>query len=246
MPRVVADREGVAGIARELHLRRLRQRAVRGPGVEDGADMRVGIVGRQVELHGDALPLRVGVRRDAVARNVAGEHRDRIHDDLAEVVAEAPLEAGRESPHERRLHLARGERASDQVPGGALGLRQVAGEFGKQVDLHPCRRAVLANVALVAPGQRPVVGRVRHVGDHRGVDVVGKHAVKLEMKERRLDRAARPDVGDDGGDQVADVGAVTHVPPTLGRLGRVWLGFRPSVNGREFQVLQPFLCKCAA
>jgi hypothetical protein len=41
-------------------------------------------------------------------------------------------------------------------------------------------------VALAAAVHRPIVGRLRHVGEHRGIDVVRKDAVEDEVIERRL------------------------------------------------------------
>ena len=84
MPGVVADREGIAGIGRELHLR--ASWAACRPAAAHGRSCRCAwrVVARQVELDRDALPVRVGMRLDAVARNVAGQDRDRIHADLGE------------------------------------------------------------------------------------------------------------------------------------------------------------------
>jgi hypothetical protein len=62
-------------------------------------------VARQIKLDGDAFPMGVGVRRDAVAWKVACEDRDRVHADPRECLAEAPLKPRREAPHERRLNL---------------------------------------------------------------------------------------------------------------------------------------------
>ena len=161
VPGVVADRERVAGVGRELHLRRLGQRAVGRAVVEDRADMRAEVVARQVELHRHALPLRVGVRGDAIARNVAGQHRDRIHAEFCD----SPAPKRRSSPGaSRRMnasctsaeHSARPTRS--QI--ARFASRQVAGVFGEQVDLDPRRGAVLADIAPAAAGQRPIVGRL--------------------------------------------------------------------------------------
>ena len=92
VPGVAADREGVAGVRRERHLDGLRHAAVRQLLMEDRADVVRGVVGRQIELNRDALPLGVGVRRDFVLRHVARQDRDREHADVAILRPEAALQ----------------------------------------------------------------------------------------------------------------------------------------------------------
>ena len=134
--------------------------------------MRGRAIARQIELHGDALPARVGVRRDQVARNIAGEHRDRIHADLGVAGPNRRSSAGASRRMNASRTGGRAQRAADDVPHRALLRRQVADVFGKQVDLHPRVGAVGEIVALAAAVHRPVVGRLRHVGEHRRIDVV--------------------------------------------------------------------------
>src|ERR1051326_4735375 len=77
MPGIAADRESVAAVRGEPHLRKTLEAAVGAARVKDRADVRAAFVARQVEVDGEALPMGVGVRGDAVARNVAGQDRDR-------------------------------------------------------------------------------------------------------------------------------------------------------------------------
>src|SRR4029450_3330448 len=100
MPRIVADRESITGVRRKTHLRFLWHRAIRKLFMKNRADIRVGIVFRQVKLNGNALPMGVGMRRDGIAGNVAREDRDWIHADFGEFVSEAFRQSGCKSPDE--------------------------------------------------------------------------------------------------------------------------------------------------
>ena len=68
--------------------------------MKDRTDIRIGIVLRQIKLNGNALPMRVGMRRDEIAGNVACEDRDRIHADFGEYISEAFRQSGCQSPDE--------------------------------------------------------------------------------------------------------------------------------------------------
>src|SRR5664280_3123147 len=70
----------------------------------------------QIELDRDALPPRIGMRRDQIAGDVAGENRDRIHTDIGEVRAEAFRQPGRQTADEGLLDRLGAERAADHVP----------------------------------------------------------------------------------------------------------------------------------
>ena len=48
-------------------------------------------------------------------------------------------------------------------------------------------------VALAAAVHRPVVRRLRHIGEHGGIDVVGKHVIENEMIKGRLVSRRRVD-----------------------------------------------------
>ena len=84
--------------------------------MENGADMRIRAVARQIKLDRDALPAGVGMGRDQVARNIAGEHRYRKHAGLGVVGSEAALERGRQPPQERVTHFAGAQCAAYDVP----------------------------------------------------------------------------------------------------------------------------------
>ena len=199
VPGVGADREGVAGVRRELHLLRLRRS-------EPSARLSwkivpicvVEAVARQIELHGDALPARVGMRRDQVARNVAGQHRDRIHAGLGVARAEAALERRREPPHE-------GIAAPCAEHSARPTTSHTARFCGGRWRMYSGNRSIFTRVwvpsveivAFAAAVHRPVVARFRHIGEHRGVDVVGKHAVEHEVVNGASE-AGRVDRGDDG------------------------------------------------
>src|SRR5213078_4447499 len=47
-----------------------------------------GVVLREIDLGGNAFPMRVSVRRDQIAGNITREDRNRIHADLDEIGAE--------------------------------------------------------------------------------------------------------------------------------------------------------------
>src|SRR4029077_10859121 len=59
----------------------------------------------------------------------------------------------------------------------------MADELGKQIDLHPRRRAVIAPRRFAAPRHGTVVAGIRHRGQHRRVDLGGKNPVELQMNE---------------------------------------------------------------
>ena len=145
-------------------------------------------VARQIELHRDALPARVGVRRDQVAGNVAGQDRDRIHAGLGIAGPKRRSSAGASRRTKASLHRARAQGAADDVPHRALLRRQVADVFRKKIDLDPRMGAIGEVMAFAAAVHRPVVRRLRHVGEHQRVDIVGKDAVEYEMGERRVGR----------------------------------------------------------
>ena len=111
------------------------------------------------------------------------------------VGSEAALERGRQPPHERVTHFAGAQRAAYDVPERTLLRREVPDVFGEQIDLHPRVGAVGQIVALAAAVHRPIVRRLRHVGEDGGIDIVRKHVVENEMIERclvgrrRFDRA---------------------------------------------------------
>jgi hypothetical protein len=105
-------------------------------------------IAREIELDGDALPASVGMERDQVARNIAGEHRYRKYAGLGVVGSEAALERGREPPHERVTHFAGAQRAAYDVPERTLRRWEVPDVFGEQIDLHPRVGAVGQIVAL--------------------------------------------------------------------------------------------------
>jgi len=94
---------------------------------------------------------------------VAGQHRNRIHAGFRVTLAEPALEPRRKPPHVgQTLHLGRAKGRDPKID-GAQGLcvseaGLVARVLGKEVDLHPGRADVLADIAVVAPRQRPVVG----------------------------------------------------------------------------------------
>src|SRR5579875_2082822 len=193
MPGVVADREGVARVRRKGHLPPLRHRAVREPLVEDGADVGIGVVRGKIELDRDALPMRVGVRRDPVSRYIARQNGDRIHPHPRIILAKAFFQPRRETPDKRPLDFLRAQRAADHVPQRALFRRTAADIFGEEVDLDARMRAVGKIVPLAAPVHGPIVARDRHEREHPRIDVLRKDPVEFEMVERLLHRPRRLD-----------------------------------------------------
>ena len=161
--------------------------------MKDRADVRMALVARQIELDGNALPMRVGMRRDAIAGNVAGKDRDRIEADLGEMFSEPRFEPQCQSLDERRLHGPRAQGMADHAPYPLLVRRQVPNVFGKQIDLDPRRRTVRPVASLAAAGHRPVIGRNGQRMQHRGIHVVGKDPVELEVVERPLSGLRRAD-----------------------------------------------------
>ena len=186
VPGVVANGEREAAIGDESIAPGAHETAVRGARVNDGADMGERIVARQINEDGDGLPVRVGMRRDVIAGNVAGEHRNRKQADIGEVGTEAAPQSRPKPPHERRLELARTQDAADQVPYATLPRRQKADVLRKQIDLDPRRCAALAVPA--AARHRPVVGRLRHGREHVPVEVGRKKLLELDVMERRVHR----------------------------------------------------------
>src|SRR5207245_11223887 len=78
------------------HLRSFRFAPVRQFFVKNRADMRMGMVGRQVKLNRDSFPKTVGVLENPVAGNVARENRHRVHPDAGEILSKASLPTWRE------------------------------------------------------------------------------------------------------------------------------------------------------
>jgi hypothetical protein len=134
----------------------------------------------------------------------------RIHSDSGEVLTEATFESRCQPANERRLHLAGGERAADRIPDRPLCRCDAADILGKQVELDPGRSAVLAQIAVIAAGQRTIIVCDRHCSNHSGIDVVRKHRLKLKVKEWPFDYARRVDGGNHSIDQCHHIAAVFH------------------------------------
>ena len=161
--------------------------------MEHGTDVIDRVVARQVKLDGHALPAGVGVNPDAVAGHVAGENRNRVHADLLVVCAVAPLEPGREPPHEGLAHLGGAKRLADRVPKLALLARQVADVFGEEVDFHARAAAVHAARRFGAAGHAPIIARDRHFPHHCRVYVGREDIGEPEVEERILSFRRRVD-----------------------------------------------------
>src|SRR5689334_10573995 len=74
------------------------------------------------------------------------------------------------------------------MPDTSLFGRQVADEFGKQIDLHACRLGI---VALAAAGHWPVIGGIRHTSEHFLIYVTRENPVEFEMIKGRLNKPRR-------------------------------------------------------
>src|SRR5215472_7501923 len=142
MPSVVANRKRVARVRGELHLGAFGQPTSRQFLMEDCANMRGRAIAWQVELDGDAFPMRVGVWCDEVAGNVAGENRDRIEADFGVVGAEAPGQRRREPAYKSVLHRLGAQCATNDVPHRAFLQWQMADIFREEVNFHTRMRAI--------------------------------------------------------------------------------------------------------
>src|SRR6202011_2220413 len=105
--------------------------------------------------------------------------------------------SGRKLPHESVFHRFTAKRPADNVPGRVLLGREMPDIFGKEIDFHPRMGAVWKHIALVAPGERPIVGRDRHGREHARIEVVGKYPIELEVIEWRRSLAGRINRADD-------------------------------------------------
>src|SRR2546426_11848764 len=104
---VIHDREGVAGGRAELQ-RRGPQRGIAIPSiVKDRPQVRLRIVARQIELHGDRLVQRVTVDADTVATQIAKQHGDGVEREPVDAAAEPPFERAPEFPLEGVLQFLR-------------------------------------------------------------------------------------------------------------------------------------------
>src|SRR6516162_566431 len=156
MPRVVADRKRVASVRCELHLRALRQPASLQFFVKNRPNMRSRGIAGQVELHGDAFPMGVGVWGDEVTGDIPGENRDRVKADLAVVRAETSRERRRKPADESILHRFGAKRTPNDVPHPAFLRWQVADIFREEVDFHARMRAVRKIMPLAATMHWPI------------------------------------------------------------------------------------------
>src|ERR1041384_4407286 len=105
MPGVIRYGERVTCIWRERHLRLFRFASVRQHLVEDRADVRRGIVRRQIKLNGDPFPKTVGMLEDAVSGNVARQDWYGIHVHLCELFSEPAFQPWLQALDESRLQL---------------------------------------------------------------------------------------------------------------------------------------------
>src|SRR5436190_12888936 len=116
MPGVVGYGKSVTRIRRKRHLRLLRLASVRQHLVEDRADVRRGIIRRQIKLDGDPFPKTVGMLEDAVAGNVARQDGYRIHIYSSEVFSEAVFQPRRQPLDESRLQRPGTQHATSRIP----------------------------------------------------------------------------------------------------------------------------------
>src|SRR6266436_2504488 len=132
---VAHDRKGVArgGTEREL-LGTLRGFSVP-PLVENGPELRLGLVPRQVELHRDGLAEPVAVDADPVAAEIPGEHGNGIEGEPADALSESLLESGAEFGLEGLLEGPRAQDPGQLPPEGALPGRQPHDVLREQVEL---------------------------------------------------------------------------------------------------------------
>jgi len=93
---------------------------------------------------------------------------------------------------------------SDPELGHPAMRRQVPDIFRKQVDLDPRVGAVGEVVAFAAAMHRPVVVRLRHIGEHQRVNIVGKNVLEHQMRERCVRRSRGIDRTDDECAQAVD------------------------------------------
>src|SRR5947209_14236596 len=121
---LLGNREGVAGRRHEWHLRRSLRRRTIFAFVEQGPDMTLRGVVRQVELDGDRFGQSIGVNADAVTRLITEENGDWIEADAVDRFPEATFECRAELPLQRILELPGTEGARDGHPDFPLPRRQ--------------------------------------------------------------------------------------------------------------------------
>src|ERR1043166_99456 len=116
MPRVVTNRERVAGIRRESHTRGWVKTSVRPFLAKYSADVRDRLILGQIELDGDALPMRVCVLRNPITIYVARQNGNGIKAHVFVVGAEALFHRRRETANTRRLDLRCTKRIANLPP----------------------------------------------------------------------------------------------------------------------------------
>src|SRR5262245_50330545 len=97
MPGVIANGKSVSGVWRKQHLRLLWHGTIEQFLVKDRADIGIGIVLWQVELDSDSFPMRIGVRCNEIAGNIACEDRNRIHTNFGKLIPESLRKPRREA-----------------------------------------------------------------------------------------------------------------------------------------------------
>src|SRR3954467_14980100 len=110
--------------------------------MEDRSDVGVRIVRRKVKLNSNPLPLCVGMRLDAIPRNVSRQDWDWKHSDFGEVRPEPVFECRRELAPKGILDGLGTEAGPDHLPDWLLFFGQMRDVFRKQVDLNARRPTV--------------------------------------------------------------------------------------------------------
>src|SRR5262249_49277480 len=124
VPALVADdRESVSRGRTEPQLLDGGVRAV-SPRVEDGPEMRLSVVARKVELHGDRLAERIRMHADSISGQIAEQDGNGIEGEPVDAAPEASLQGATELPLEDLLQGPGPERARQLTPGRALRGRQ--------------------------------------------------------------------------------------------------------------------------
>src|SRR6266436_2970603 len=105
--------------------------------VKDRPEPGLGLVPRQVELHGDGLAPAVAVDANAIAAKIAEEHGHRVEREAVDAALEPRLERRAELGLEGLLEGPRAENARQLPPEGALAGGQPHDVLRQEVELAP-------------------------------------------------------------------------------------------------------------
>ena len=196
MPAVVGHGEGIAGVRRKRHLRLFRPLSIRQGLVKDGADVRDGIIRRQIKLDGDSFPKGVRVGIDTVSRECrASDSAADTSQQNRNLGRNASANWARAGRGKRPLKLAR---ATPGRPFSRCAVFPAANGGGireKGRSSLRVRFAVRPTTTVFASARHsPIIALVWQGAQHRGIKIIRENPFQPQVVKWRviLSRISHP------------------------------------------------------